>query len=133
MKLYWSVRTYQSIASYLPEIESLKDTNIKIGIYVSNPEFSASSSSSDDNKEKTEPLGSTTDEYITSALSFASVKHGRMSASEIVIGEINEANGSVAFGACAHTEVVDEVRRTVASLVTSTRNKIDYFEEMQMW
>ena len=133
VKLYWSVRTYQSIASYLPEIESLKDTNIKIGIYVSNPEFSASSSSSDDNKEKTEPLDSTTDEYITSALSLANVKHGRMSASEIVIGEINEANGSVAFGACAHTEVVDEVRRTVASLVTSTRNKIDYFEEMQMW
>ena len=133
IKLYWSVRTYQSIKSYLPELLSLKDTNVKPIIYVGKPELSSISTSSDDNKEKDSTSDVNSDDAITSALSFAEFRHGRLPASEIVVNEVNEANGSIAFGACAHPESVDEVRRTVASVVTSVSHRVDYFEEMQMW
>ena len=133
IKLYWSVRTYQSIKSYLPELLSLKDTNVKPIIYVDKPELSSISTSSDDNKEKDSTSDVNSDDAITSALSFAEFRHGRLPASEIVVNEVNEANGSIAFGACAHPESVDEVRRTVASVVTSVSHRVDYYEEMQMW
>lgn len=133
IKLYWSVRTYQSIICFIPEIQSFKDTNVKPIIYISKPELSSSSGSSDDNKEKDSSPNLEGDEAIIAAVSFADIRHGRMSTCEIVTNEIEEANGSIAFGACAHTQVVDEVRRTVASVLTSTSNRVDYYEEMQMW
>lgn len=140
VKLYWSVRTYQAIESYLPEILSLKDTNVKPIIYVTKPDSidgtTSASASSDDNKDEKESLGNGAGSGagdISCLISFADVRHGRMNAAEIVASEVAEANGSIAFGACAHTQVVDEVRRTVADIITTTSHRVDYFEEMQMW
>ncbi|GMM48301.1 hypothetical protein DAPK24_048990 [Pichia kluyveri] len=141
VKLYWSIRTLQSVESYLPEILSFKDTSIKPIIYVSNPGSSLTTSSDDGEKKDGDSItddkepdhDNLNDEEILKLLSFAEIKLGRMSASEIVTEEINNSQGSVAFGACSHTQVVDEVRRTVAGVVTSTSNRVDYYEEMQLW
>ena len=143
VKLYWSIKSYQGVKSYLNEILSFKDTIVKPIIYISKPEINSTTTSSDDNEKRdsNSQLDSQLingdeldDEKVNKLLSsFAEIRHGRMVASEIVQNEINESKGSIAFGACAHTEVVDEIRTTVANCLSSTTNRVDYYEEMQLW
>lgn len=135
IKLYWCVRKYEDVKSYLPELMTLKDTKVKPVIYISQPESHYVTTSSDDNEIKDEISMEhfDKDESITELMDFVEIRHNRMCASEIVDFEISEATGTVAFGACAHPEVVDEVRRHIARNLDKSPKRIQYFEEMQQW
>lgn len=133
VKLYWSVRTYECIRWFVPELLTFKDTQLKPVIFVSQPENNSSSTSSDDNEKKESDVDSVEKDDILKQLDFVEIKHGRLSVAEIVNSEISSSTGSVAFGACAHTQVVDDVRRTVANSLDLSTHKIEYFEEMQSW
>ncbi|KAG0677617.1 hypothetical protein C6P40_002209 [Pichia californica] len=136
IKLYWSVRTYECIKWFVPELSTFRGTQIKPVIYISKPELNNRSSSGDDeNEKKSSEDDSLSDEKsnILKTLDFVEIKHGRLNVDEIIASEITNASGSIAFGACAHTEVVDSVRKNVASSLNLSQHKIEYFEEMQCW
>lgn len=136
VKLYWSVRTYECIKWFIPELLAFKNTNLKPIIYVSRPDESISSGSgssdNDENKDSSLSEKAKTDDVLE-ILDFVEIKHGHLSVEEVVKSEIMESQGSIAIGACAHTQVVDQVRRTVANNLNLSSHKIEYFEEMQQW
>lgn len=132
VKLYWSVRTYECIRWFVPELLTFKGTQLKPVIFVSQPENN-SSTSSDDNEKKESDSDSLEKDDFLKALDFVEIRHDRLVVPEIVCEEIANATGSIAFGACAHTQVVDQTRRTVADSLGLSAHKIEYFEEMQTW
>lgn len=137
VKFYWSVRGLEDIKSYAPELLMFKDTIVKPVIYVSQPEGSyLSTTSSDDNENKEEftpPAEVNMDEQVAAIASFADIKFGRLKATEIIDSEISDAAGTIAFGACSHPEVVDQVRKHIAKSLNASSYRIEYFEEMQKW
>ncbi|KAG0687170.1 hypothetical protein C6P40_002777 [Pichia californica] len=146
LQLYWGIRSYNTLKWFKKELLSLKNTNCIPKIFISQPEkgnfgFSSSSASDSDQKvdnddvasEKKFELDNENDADIHELLEFVEIIHGRMPISEIIDNELKDFTGNVAFGACAHTEVVDTARREVAKRLTSYDNRIDYFEEMQAW
>lgn len=147
IKLYWSVRTLAALEWFKDQILQLKDTQCKPIIYVSQP-FADNSSSgthtsdntSSEEKDNEQPL----EKIITSEKDIAKevgndlldcieIRHGRLDVAELVAEELSNANGSVAFGACSHFQVVDSLREEVSKSLAVTGKRTEYFEEMQTW
>lgn len=138
VKLYWSLRHLQDAKPYLAELLAFKDTNVKPVIYLSNYDssyFSGSGSSDNENKSL-EGDESKTDNELNEIVKSFEVHSGRIPVVEIIDNEImesNQINGSIAFGLCAHPEVVDTARKHIANSLNSCSKRIEYFEEMQKW
>lgn len=135
VKLYWGVRSYDCVKTFVQELSTFRNSQVKPVIYISKPDMQSTTSSSSDDNEKKEGSGEeeSLSNDVVKALDFVEFVHGRLSATEIVNQEISSASGSVAIGACAHTQVVDEVRRAVANGLGLSSHKVEYFEEMQNW
>ena len=53
---------------------------------------------------------------------------------EMVLQEIDESNGSVAFVTCGHPLMVDDLRHSVVSNLDNTKGKrVEFFEQLQVW
>ena len=73
-------------------------------------------------------------EIVKSELSHVTFKEGRPSMEEMVLQEIEESNGSVAFVTCGHPVMVDDLRRSVVrNLHKSNGKRVEYFEQLQVW
>ncbi|GME73094.1 unnamed protein product [Ambrosiozyma monospora] len=150
-KLFWQVREYSVLNWFGEELMQLKNTRVQPVIYVSNPNstfdsvhYNSPSSSSSDNSdsdsgEKNTSSGEKTKDANDSHSSmldkfgFIEFHQGRLNATEVVASEIRESVGSVAFGACGHPAMVDEVRVAVKNNLSGSSKRIEYFEEMQSW
>lgn len=146
IELYWGIRSYDALKWFGAELLSLKDKNVVPRVYISQPERSSINSSTDstDSDHKNEEGDGilATEKKLSSpeletdlqqVLEFVEIIHGRMPVTEIIEAELKENTGTVAFGACAHTQVVDLVRMEIAKRLPSTCKRVDYFEEMQTW
>ncbi|RCK62988.1 putative ferric reductase transmembrane component [Candida viswanathii] len=132
MKLIWIIREYSALAWFQEELESLKDTNIQTTIYVTRPVLNLHS----DEDKKIEAKDSTDDdsESIKSRLAHIEFIEGRPSIEEMVVDEINESSGSVAFVTCGHPAMVDEVRYfTAHNLRNPDHKRVDFYEQLQVW
>ncbi|RCK63050.1 putative ferric reductase transmembrane component [Candida viswanathii] len=132
MKLIWVIKEYSSLAWFEEELEHLKHTSIQTTIYVTRPEITLIH----DSDKKLEGKDSTGDdkESIKSKLSHIEFKEGRPSIEEIVVDEIQESSGSVAFVACGHPAMVDEVRYFAAhNLRNPDHKRVDIYEQLQVW
>ena len=71
---------------------------------------------------------------VKSELSHITFKEGRPSMEEMVLQEIDESNGSVAFVTCGHPLMVDDLRHSVVkNLDNTTRKRVEFFEQLQVW
>ena len=53
---------------------------------------------------------------------------------DIVSNEIHESIGSVAFVACGHPAMVDEIRYFACQNIGNPENKrVDFYEQLQVW
>ncbi|KAH3665994.1 hypothetical protein OGAPHI_004183 [Ogataea philodendri] len=143
VKLYWGVREYNSLNWFKSELAQFKGTRCKPIIYVSNPSSrvedvdlgETSSSGSSDHLQDEKSSGNektVTLDALQSAFSYVEFRKGRIDIDKLVAEEISESSGSVAFGACAHPNMIDTLRAAVANSQSGSR-VIDYFEEMQTW
>ncbi|RCK54922.1 putative ferric reductase transmembrane component [Candida viswanathii] len=158
VKLIWVIREYKSLVWFYDELKALKDSNIETTVYITKPDSAAnfddyhdkSSEKCDSSmKEKythyiqTEvsdfgPGSSDSDSVVLSAvkrdLSNVHFREGRPDIQEIVAIEVDECQKSVAFVACGHPIMVDDIRYAVARNVTNAGNKrVDYYEQLQVW
>ena len=73
-------------------------------------------------------------EIVKSELSHVTFKEGRPSMEEMVLQEIDESNGSVAFVTCGHPLMVDDLRHSVVKNLDNTEGKrVEFFEQLQVW
>lgn len=147
IKLYWSVRTLAALEWFKDQLLQLKDTQCKPIIYVSQP-FGDTSSygthSTDNNSSEEKVDDQPLEKIITSEKDIAAevgyellecveIRHGRLDIEQLVAEELATASGSVAFGACSHVQIVDDLRNTISKSLATTGKRVEYFEEMQNW
>lgn len=61
-------------------------------------------------------------------------RQGRPNINDIVATDIEESAGSIAFVACGHTMMVDDVREAVVHNIDKDKGKrVDFFEQMEIW
>ncbi|GAV26733.1 hypothetical protein PMKS-000189 [Pichia membranifaciens] len=68
---------------------------------------------------------------LQQVLKFVEIIHGRMPVTEIIKARLKDNIGTVAFGACAHTQVVDLVRIEIARRLPNSDKRVDYLEGIQ--
>ncbi|KAF5209797.1 hypothetical protein E0198_004109 [Clavispora lusitaniae] len=54
------------------------------------------------------------------------------SSSELILQDINESSGAIAFVACGHSTYVDETRKVVANNLPDGK-RVDFFDQIQIW
>ena len=90
---------------------------------------SSGDSTNEDPVDKNRIIG-----IVKSELSHITFKEGRPSMEEMVLQEIDESNGSVAFVTCGHPLMVDDLRHSVVSNLDNTKGKrVEFFEQLQVW
>ncbi|AMD20415.1 HDL329Wp [Eremothecium sinecaudum] len=156
VKLYWVVRNYATISWFLEELKRLAPfRNVQIIIYVTRPEGPVIGDSSsgtskeehinndddnnDDDRQDDKHSQEITAIKLNSILpdlpSSVEIRHGRPPMREVIHSDLDEASGlNIAVMACAHNQMVDEVRN-ITAYETGHRKEgqIDYYEELQVW
>ncbi|MCP8719809.1 MAG: ferric reductase-like transmembrane domain-containing protein [Asgard group archaeon] len=132
MKLVWIVKDYSSLTWFNDELEQLKSTDVHTIIYVTRPDQSTGSDV--DKKSDSKESGDDDKESIKSRLAHIEFKEGRPSLEDLIVDEISESQGSIAFVACGHPAMVDEVRYFAGHNVTNPDHKrVDFYEQLQVW
>ncbi|CAK9439641.1 uncharacterized protein LODBEIA_P37410 [Lodderomyces beijingensis] len=86
----------------------------------------------DDNNVKSGSI--VTAECVKRDLAHIHFEQGRPNVEEIVSNSIRDSQGSVAFVACGHPVMVDEVRCQSAKKMTNKEKKrVDFYEQLQVW
>ncbi|SCU94237.1 LANO_0E06150g1_1 [Lachancea nothofagi CBS 11611] len=155
VKLYWVIRHWHSLDWFLEELQVLeKFTNVQTIIYVTRAHegkigekltalFDSSDSQTSHSEKGSNEKGSnintaTSPAYIDSIqklLPHIEFREGRPNMQEIVNQDIDEChNQNAAIITCAHSDMCDEIRRTVADKVGDHKtSRVDFFEELQTW
>lgn len=150
VRFYWVIRHYKSIEWFYEELQKFEGTIVEPVIYVTqaaaglacpigeSSDASSSNKSVDENDEKDEKdseANEITDDHVAALkarLPFVEFRAGRPSVQDLVHHEIDEANGSIAFVTCAHGSMCDDIRRTVAHSLTTSK-RVELFEQVQNW
>ncbi|KAG2736684.1 hypothetical protein G9P44_000774 [Scheffersomyces stipitis] len=164
IKLFWIVREYKSLLWFYDELRQLKNSKIQTTIFITKPDsqrhlddfkqkdfenynsdkiYKESEEKKDhtsvkveSNSENEDEASSTTDiiNTIHEELDHINFKMGRPTMEELVGEEIKESTGSVAFVACGHPIMLDDLRSSVVkNLDNKEKKRIEFFEQLQVW
>lgn len=105
-----------------------------------------SGSDQEDSKEKTEEVKDS--EKETTAVDYQAIanitklkdvfpaiefREGRPNVSELVHGDVAEMEGTTAFVSCAHASMVDDIRLAIIENLGTSKDRVEYFEQIQTW
>ena len=131
IKLIWIVKEYSSLIWFYDELKQLKDTSIQTTIYVTRSEVSTSS---DVDKKLDSKEFEDDKESIKLRLAHIQFNEGRPSIEDLIVDEIRESQGSIAFVTCGNPTMVDEVRYfTSHNLSNSDHKRVDFYDQLQVW
>lgn len=161
LKLIWVLREWKSLAWFYHELKNLTSTNIDTTIYITKPSLEPSglnhlrpilndSDSShsvnvekqiSEDKDRSDKDNSDIDsmdehslvETVKNGLPGINFKEGRPNMHDLVCNEIQETDGSLAFVACGHPVMVDDIRFEVSRNLDMTKHRVEYFEQLQVW
>ncbi len=151
IKFYWIIRHWKSIEWFHEELKKLEGTRVETIIYVTQPGSGlvlddTSESDQEDSKEKAEELK--VSEKGTSAVDYQAIanisklkevfpaiefREGRPKIPELVHGDMAEMEGSTAIVSCAHASMVDDIRLAVIDNLGTSKDRVEYFEQIQTW
>lgn len=86
-----------------------------------------------DNDYETKGVSLDVVDAIKEELSHITFKEGRPNMEELVGQEISQSDGSIAFVACGHPVMVDDIRASVAENLGKSKYRVEYFEQLQVW
>ncbi|KAK6453625.1 FAD-binding domain-containing protein [Scheffersomyces xylosifermentans] len=88
----------------------------------------------DDNFEGSFETKNNIVKIIKEELSHINFKEGRPQMESLVLSEIEESPGTVAFVTCGHPLMVDDLRHSVANNLDNSKGKrVEFFEQLQIW
>lgn len=143
VKLIWVVRDYASLLWFYDELNSLREMAIDTEIYVTRPQARLTGIASDKSAllENTyshrvyymsesveDPV-----EELKKDLAHVTFCEGRPDIEKAVARHVDESVGSTCFVTCGHPIMVDEIRYEVVQEVATSRKRVDYFEQLQVW
>ena len=143
LKLKWVIREIKSLAWMYHEFQKFRHSNAEITVYVTRPDLiggtselesllgSDGSSSEEKRSEKDTEIDILA--QVQNELPHITFREGRPDLKEIVEGDIDEANHSVAFIVCGTPQMVDDVRYQVVSNIDKTKKRVDFYEALEVW
>ncbi|KAJ8142070.1 hypothetical protein OY671_004768 [Metschnikowia pulcherrima] len=143
LKLKWVIREIKSLAWMYHEFQKFRHSNAEITVYVTRPDLiggtaelesllgSDGSSSEEKRSEKDTEIDILA--QVQNELPHITFREGRPDLKEIVEGDIDEANHSVAFIVCGTPHMVDDVRYQVVSNIDKTKKRVDFYEALEVW
>ena len=137
--LVWVVREYSSLLWFYNELLALEHSGIEVRIYVTRPSSKLLSRADDRlallhntytyyHATENDPIG-----HLKQNLPHVSFFECRPDIHKLVSGFAEEVSGSIAFVTCGHPIMVDDIRHEVVELIAKRKNRIDYFEQLQVW
>lgn len=142
LKLTWVVREIKSLSWLYKELQSFRNTESLITIYITRPDLvegiedlcSLMSICEDSGKElkEAEPFDDII-ERLNQELPHVNFVAGRPDLQQIVQTDVNEAAHSVAFVSCGHPIMVDDLRYRVVQVIDQTNKTIDFYDTMEIW
>ncbi|CAN3486551.1 ferric/cupric reductase transmembrane component 2 [Diutina catenulata] len=137
VKFYWVIRNYQAIEWFYPELQKFNNDKLDTVVFVSQPVELvtpiASETSSTDEKKSDEEKTVDYLEALKQKFTHIDFREGRPSCDALVASEIAESEGTIAFTTCGAGTLVDSTRRAVAQHFDSSKHRVDYFEQAQIW
>ncbi|KAG7194424.1 uncharacterized protein KQ657_004637 [Scheffersomyces spartinae] len=141
IKIHWGVRNYLNLQWFYNELQQLSTVNVDTTIYVSdcqcpiNTRFMEKNSDSEEDEKSSgdEKSGSDHVSSLKASLPHIEFVEGRPNAEQIVQNEISQTISPIAFTTCAHPAFVDDVRKAVVNNMDKTKQRVDLFEEIQVW
>lgn len=142
VKLYWVIRHWKSMEWFYNEFLSLKDTNVKPIVYVTNydtkldqdfvEKYHMDQNSSSSEKDIETKNSTDNVERLMEVLDFVEFRSGRPNIEEVIQQEISEAGSSMAVVACGHDQFVDSTRKAVVDNLPDGK-RIDFIDTMEVW
>lgn len=128
IKLIWVIRDHTSLSWFYKELCALRSLNIDAVIYFTRPGAVVPTETSalllaDD----------LTSEQMKKNLDFVTFIDGRPDIAKVVRSGIEESPGSACFVTCGHPKMVDDIRAEVAANIAFLTQRIDFFEQLQVW
>jgi ferric-chelate reductase len=142
IKLYWVIREYKSLLWFHEELLYLKNTNVETVVYVTDPSsatyFSGlkevASNVDSDKKSENDSSDIASFESFKSQFDHVEFREGRPDINKLVVDEIEESKGSIAFVTCGNPTMVDDLRYCIADNVTNfPKKRVDFYEQLQVW
>lgn len=140
IQLIWVVREYQSLFWFFDELKSMKDYPIECEVYVTRPLSVLL------NPNDKLPLLSNTYSHqiyannvkdpisqLKEDLSHIKFHEGRPNVRKIVEANVDISQQSCCFVTCGHPIMVDELRHEVVQVIDTSKVRVDYFEQLQVW
>ncbi|KAF7581838.1 FAD-binding domain family protein [Clavispora lusitaniae] len=139
VKLYWVIRHWKSVEWFYEELKRLQGTNVQPIVYVTQFDTPLDKcfiekfedNTSTDEKKSEDSNGNHINNLIEK-LSFVDFRPGRPNVEELILQDINESSGAIAFVACGHSTYVDETRKVVANNLPDGK-RVDFFDQIQIW
>lgn len=139
VKLYWVIRHWKSVEWFYEELKRLQGTNVQPIVYVTQFDTPLDKcfiekfedNTSTDEKKLEDSNGNHINNLIEK-LSFVDFRPGRPNVEELILQDINESSGAIAFVACGHSTYVDETRKVVANNLPDGK-RVDFFDQIQIW
>jgi ferric-chelate reductase len=142
IKLYWVIREYKSLLWFHEELLYLKNTNVETVVYVTDPSsatyFSGlkevASNVDSDKKSENDSSDIASFESFKSQFDHVEFREGRPDINKLVVDEIEESKGSIAFVTCGNPTMVDDLRYCIADNVTNfPKKRVDFYEQLEVW
>lgn len=116
--LIWVIRSMESVRWFERELQRLQRTQIRCDIYITR--------GFDPAMVDVEPL-------LCQFKHFIKFHSGRAPSKKILMGAFDECMGTMAIVTCGPGIMCDEIRSAVAVGVEKSTQRIDLFEELQVW
>lgn len=137
VKFYWTIRNYQAIEWFYPELQKFNNDQIETIVYVSQPrEVNSPIVLDEDSSMEKKSCNEETIDHVETLklrLDHFVFREGRPDIDELVATEAAESLGSIAFTTCGAGTLVDASRRAVANNFEKCSYRVDYYEQAQIW
>lgn len=137
IRFYWVIRNWRTLQWFADELKQFEGTKVETIIYVTKPEIEIFYEEVDKKRGKVgdflqSSLISPADS-IKSDLAFVEFREGRPIIEDIVKLEMKDLQGTKCFISCAHPLMVDEMRHFISESLDMSEDRVDYFEQIQVW
>ncbi|KAH3685517.1 hypothetical protein WICPIJ_003511 [Wickerhamomyces pijperi] len=141
IKFVWTIRSLEYLHWFKDEFDALSKTPVDIQVYVTGGlpcaeksiKFKSDSNKSDQNSESNCSLNSDL-QLMSEMSSFVQFYSGRPNIDQMILKEFTTENrGSVGIVTCGAPVMVDNIRTSVANHLQKCPNRVDLFEELQVW
>lgn len=128
LKFVWIVRSYENLAWFKDQLQKFNELNVDATVYITRSITETKESDSENESKLIVQLC-----QLQEQLPFINFQQMKPSVEVLVAKEIKETDGTLAIVTCGPEGMVDDVRHTVVNNLDQTKQRIDFFEQLQVW